>query len=515
MAEESRERDLADLLEDYHRRRALGESVRPEDYRDAAGQGFEELKEILEAEAALDEAMASTDAPTFPIPFGQYTLLSELGRGAVGVVYEAIHRDLGRTVALKILKTGFDTHPTAIERFRREARACAQLRHDNIVEVYEAGEHDGRHFYAMALLKGKTLSQLARDGEIPEPRAFASGMAEVLDALHALHEGGIIHRDVKPSNIMVEPSGRMVLADFGLARTVTSEALTMTGEHMGTPLYMSPEQLIGEKGDVDARSDIYCVGASMYEVLAGRPVFQIRDAASMMRMVLKDRPTPLGQVAPQVPGDLARIIMNTLEKRRADRYPDAAAMRDDLQAFARGEAVTGRPLNSLERVIRAMQSHRKSLLVAAVVAVAVVLLLALRPPAPAVLEISSVPEAEVELNGHSRGRTPVVLEVPAGDHELVLRREGWEERRRPLKLEAGQERSIEALLVPEDPTDSDAIAQLAAAFDLQMEKWVKLETQRAGPDDAKIHTLLPRGKVRMEDLGNFSMKLGAAFEEKG
>ncbi|MHC4163107.1 MAG: serine/threonine-protein kinase [Planctomycetota bacterium] len=515
MAEDSRNRDLADLLEDYHRRRALGETTSAEDYREAAGARFAEFQEILAAEEALDEAMTPAGMPTFPIPFGEYTLLSELGRGAVGVVYEAIHRDLGRKVALKILKTGFDTHPTAIERFRREARACAQLRHDNIVEIYEAGEHEGRHFYAMALLTGKTLGQLARDGELSDPRTFAAGVADVLDALHVLHESGIVHRDIKPNNIMVEPSGRMILADFGLARTVTAEALTQTGEHLGTPLYMSPEQLLGANDEVNARSDIYGVGATMYEVLAGRPVFQTRDLSVLMRMVLKDRPTPLSDAASHVPGDLSRIVMKSLEKHNADRYTSAAAMRDDLRAFAQGEPVTGRPLNALERCIRAAGRHKRPLLAVAAVVVAVVLGLALRPPTPAVLKVASVPEAEVELDGEPRGRTPLTLKVPPGDHELVLRREGWEERRLPLRLRAGQDRSIEPLLMPEDPTDPDAIAKLAAAFDLQMETWAKLEASRGGLDDKKIHILLPRGKVRMGDLGTYRLQVGPAFQGTG
>ena len=256
MTDERRDSKLAELLEEYHRRKALGEPVTLENFRETAGDEFDEFRGILEAEAALDESLAAPAADLLPMPFGDYTLIGELGRGAMGVVYEAIHRSLGRKVALKILRTGFDTHPKAIQRFRREARACAQVRHDNIVKIFEAGAHDG---------------------ELPAPTELAAGIAEVADALHVLHQHGIIHRDIKPSNIMVEPSGRMTLADFGLARTVAGEALTQTGERLGTPLYMSPEQLLGAADEVNARSDIYGLGASLYEVIEGRPIYQTED----------------------------------------------------------------------------------------------------------------------------------------------------------------------------------------------------------------------------------------------
>jgi hypothetical protein len=253
----------------------------------------------------------------------------------------------------------------------------------------------------------------------------------------------------------------------------------------------------------------------MYEVLAGHPVFPTRDLAALMRMVLKDRPKPLTDAATHVPGDLSRIVMKSLEKRNDDRYATAAAMRDDLRAFAQGDAVTGRPLNAFERTVRAAGRHKRWLLAAAALLVVVLLGLALQPPTPAVLKIASVPEADVELDGEPRGRTPVTLEVPPGDHEVVLRREGWEERRLPMRLGEGQDRNIEPLLMPKDPTDPDAIAKLAAAFDLQMETWKKLEAQRGAPSDEKIEVLLPRGNVRLEDLGTYRLQLGSAFQGKG
>jgi len=511
MTKERRNQKLANLLEEYHRRRALGEAVDPDELRESAGDDFGELQRIMEAEAFLDEALDFPAVPAFPLPFGDYTLLGELGRGAMGVVYEAIHRSLGRTVALKILRTGFDTHPDAIERFRREARACAQIRHDNIVGIYEAGEHGGRHFYAMELLPGKTLRELAHDGELPAPREFAAAFADVVGALQTLHEHGIIHRDIKPSNIMIEPSGRMILADFGLARTVDSETLTRTGEHLGTPLYMSPEQLLGANDEVNERSDIYGLGATLYEVLAGRPVFQTKDMGALMRMILKERPQPLTDV----PDGLARVVLKALEKKNTDRYEDAAAMRDDLRAFARGDAVVGRPLNSMERVARVARKSIWPIAITTLIGLAVTVTLLLQAPDPAQLTIACVPAAEVVIEGTARGTTPVRIQLPPGSHQLILRREGWESRTLALRLKEGELRSIDMLLSPTDPTDPAAIEQLAAAFEIRMEQWEELEARRGGWDASSIAILFPRGNVRMQDVARYRFQLGSEFEQQG
>ena len=165
---------------------------------------------------------------------------------------------------------------------------------------------------------------------------------------------------------MMETSGRMILADFGLARTVASAKLTQTGESLGTPLYMSPEQLLGNQRLVDGRTDVYGLGASMYEILSGRPLFQVGDVSALMRMILAERPDDLRAVAPDVPEALARIVMKALEKRRRDRYDSAAELRDDLLAFARGEDVKGRPVSSARHALRALGRHAKWLAAAAV-----------------------------------------------------------------------------------------------------------------------------------------------------
>ncbi len=509
MSDQSQNERLAEILEDFHHRRALGERVTAEDYREAAGEYFDELREILNAEASIDAAMKTGEVTIYPIPFGDYTLLSELGRGAMGVVYMAVHRSLGRKVALKVLRTGFDTHPTAVGRFQREARACAQVRHDNIVRIYEAGQHDGRHYYTMEMLPGKSLSELADGGALPEPMELAGRLAEVVDALAVLHEQGIVHRDVKPSNIMVEPSGRMILADFGLARTVASESLTQTGDNVGTPLYMSPEQLLGRQDEIDARSDIYAMGATLYELLAGHPVFQTTNLRVLMRMILNERPDPIADA----PEPLLRIALKALEKKNADRYADAASMAADLRAFAHGQHVEGRPLNRAERGVRVLQENRRWVVGGMLAAAAVMAAIVLQPPAPAQLTVRSAPVAELLVADAVQGDTELTVELAMGRHEIVLRREGWRERRFPVDLAAAEIRTIDTMLVPEDPTDPEALAQLAAALDMKMEPWSGVEAERSDADAISI--LFPRGAVRVEDVDAFRFQIGEAFEQPG
>jgi serine/threonine protein kinase len=499
--------ELADYLEDYHRRRALGEAPEPEDYRETAGELYRDFARIVEAEQMLDEVLAEPVEMEFPMPFGDYTLLSELGRGAVGVVYEAVDRRLGRTVALKILKSGFDTQPTAIERFRREAKACAQVRHDQIVEIYEAGEVDGRHFYAMAVLRGETLGEC----ELPEPRKLAESAAGIADALDMLHQRGIVHRDVKPRNLVVEPSGRMVLADFGIARTVTSESLTQTGEMLGTPLYMSPEQLLGANKEVDGRTDVYGLGAALYEARSGGRLFQAENMAHLMRMILKERPKPLHEVAPDVPRELAGIVMKALEKRSKDRYATAAAMRDDLLAFAHGERVVGRPVPLHTRLFR---DHKRWLLPAAVVAIAVSAFFALRTPAPATITLASVPPSIVRLDGTPLGGTPLEIELEPGEYNLVFARDGWLKRSHALVCESGEKRIFEVVMRPADPGDRKALLVLAASLEMKLENWEGISLSRSAGGDG-IEILFPRDKVRVEDASSYRFVVDSKFSGRG
>jgi hypothetical protein len=505
MDETEVERLLADCLEEYHRRRALRESVTAADFAEKLGAHFEEFVNLLAAESSLDAALEGGTPPeVFPRPFGAYTLLRGLGGGSMGVVYEAVHRDLGRKVALKVLRTGFDTEPLALERFRREARACAQVRHESIVEIYEAGYAEGRPFYVMPILEGKSLAGLIREGKVPGPRDLCRGLAGIVDALDALHRAGIIHRDVKPGNIMVCPDGRMILADFGLARTATSQALTLSGQALGTPLYMSPEQVVGQKAEIDGRSDIYGLGATMYEALSGRPPFKADGYHALMRLILTGRPVSLREVAPQVPQECAFIALKAMERERMDRYQTAAEMKRDLEAFIAGAPVAGRPVAGWRVFLR---RNRRPLLASAALLLAMAVAGFWWTRRPAILQLSCFPPARVTVDGREFGTTPVKLELPEGDHEVRLTRDGFSERRFIVALSAGDDKTLERVIVASDPDRPETHGVIARAMGMDFPVFESRPRLRGAADRPALELLWPRGDVRASDLLSWRIDL--------
>ncbi len=504
------EETLARLLDDYVARRQRGEQPSSEEYRVSAGAVWDEFARLMEAESSFDTALQEEEGD-LPRPFGSYTLVRELGRGAAGIVYEA--RRGGRTVALKVVRQGFDTSPEAITRFRREAEACARIRHDHVVEVYEAGEAEGRPFYAMTFLDGRSLSAIARTGGLPSPRELARRVARVADALHEIHGKGVVHRDVKPGNIMADSTGRMVLADFGLARSMDAATLTKTGEALGTPLFMSPEQLLGDRGRIDGRADVYGLGATLYELLAGRPLFAATDWPELVRAILDERPKPLHEVAPAVSPELSRIVMKALEKQPEDRYGGAAAMRDDLLAFADGRVVTGRPVSATRRRLRRLRRRWKPLAIAAALLLAAGYLFVSFFPAK--LSIQTYPVAEVFLDDESLGTTPLEASVRPGRHKLVLKSKGFKDWvKEDLNLKPGGMWSVERILIA-DADDPYAQEVLARRYDLPTLSLGPIARMRGnGPEDW-IEPLYPRGKVRGSDLADLRIDVGREWNAKG
>ena len=281
-------------------------------------------------------------ATPLPASFGDYELLEELGRGGMGVVYRARQRSLGRTVALKMLLRRDLASPADLARFRSEAEAAARLDHPGIVPIFEVGEHDGLPFYSMRLIEGTTLAKRLAAGPLP-PREAAALLAKVADAVQAAHDRGVLHRDLKPSNILIDQAGEPLVSDFGLAKRLEdSESVTHTGAILGTPCYMSPEQAAGSRGDVGPASDVWSLGAILYQTICGRPPFQASTPMDTLLAVLEVDPPAPRSVSPTADRDLEMIALKSLQKPQDLRYATAADLAADLRAALAGEPIAAR-----------------------------------------------------------------------------------------------------------------------------------------------------------------------------
>jgi serine/threonine-protein kinase len=325
--------------------------------RDRLLRARPELAGLLDWLDSLDRL--DPGPPTLPPPadgpapagFGKYELLGELGRGGMGVVYRARQTDLDRTVAVKMILGSHLASEEQIARFQAEARVAARLSHPHIVQVYEAGTVHGQPYFAMQYVEGRGLDEVLRDGSLPTVEAVRL-LAAVARAVAYLHAEGLIHRDLKPSNVLIDRVGRPYLTDFGLARLLERESsLTASGAIVGTPSYMAPEQAAGGK-DVGPRSDIYGLGAILYELLTGRPPFREATPLDTVVQVLEGEPTLPRRLNPRLPRELELICLQCLEKVPERRYPSASALADDLERFLAGEAVEARPRRPWQRLQR-------------------------------------------------------------------------------------------------------------------------------------------------------------------
>jgi serine/threonine protein kinase len=360
------------------------------------------------APALSGDAGANADAGFEPgQPLGDFRLLREVGRGGMGVVYEAEQLSLGRRVALKVLPFAATMDPRQLQRFHNEARAAAALHHTNIVPVHGVGYERGVHFYAMQFIDGQSLAAFLEaerggpragsdqpttgPGEAAPPSAATDVQAagstarapqspgyfrrvvewgiQAAEALDHAHQMGIIHRDVKPANLMLDAAGRLWVTDFGLAQIQTDTHLTMSGDLVGTLRYMSPEQALARRVIIDHRTDVYSLGATLYELLALRPVFEGEDRQELLRQIAFEEPKPPRRINKAIPAELDTIVCKALQKNPADRYATAQELADDLRRWREDRPIQARRPSLVERARKWAARH--TALVRAALALAV------------------------------------------------------------------------------------------------------------------------------------------------
>lgn len=384
--DEPREELLDRLFGEYVDRLNAGERIDVSellnDHPDVGLELFDQLMKFQDA-TFLDDAAAETLGT-----LGDYTLRRQIGRGGMGVVYDAWQNSLERRVALKVLPPGIAADNRSFVRFMREAKTAAQLSHPNVVGVHSVGLEKDTPYYSMELVEGETLAQIiaeiktvAPETETPFGRQdgqdyyihIARCFADVADGLQHAHSRSVIHRDIKPSNLILDEEGRLRILDFGLARLEGQESLTISGSIVGTPLYMSPEQAREKKIHVDHRTDIYSLGATMYELICGLLPFKGKNHHDTLTQIIEREPVEPRKLNPRVPKDLETIVLKCLRKDPKDRYGTAEAMGQDLRRFVRGDFVEAKPPEKWKKWARWAIRNRWRAAVSMVVAVALFL----------------------------------------------------------------------------------------------------------------------------------------------
>ncbi len=425
---------LLEAAQEFLRELEAGRRPRRQEFVERYPDLAEPLAQCLEGlelihQAARDKPAAAVPAPALSSaggaadtllgsPLGDFQIVREIGRGGMGIVYEAVQLSLGRRVALKVLPLAATFDAGHLKRFQREAQAAAQLHHTNIVPVYAVSQERGVHFYAMQLIDGLSLATMIRQmraqagkptdetaslpahalpahasptHETPRDRAtqislafstqrsdkprefFRSAARLTVQAALALdhaHESGIVHRDIKPANLLVDAQGRLWITDFGLAQFHSDVALTRTGDVLGTLRYMSPEQASGQRVQIDQRADIYSLGATLYELATLEPIFAGSSHAELLQQILNDEPRPPRAVAKHLPIELETIILKAVSKHPGDRYPTAKAFADDLERFLEDKPIHAKRPSLLERGRKWARRH-PSIVIAAMLLLAV------------------------------------------------------------------------------------------------------------------------------------------------
>jgi serine/threonine protein kinase/Flp pilus assembly protein TadD len=402
------------LADEYLSRCERGESPNIDELAARHPEIADEVRRVLTTLAVLDDPgphVADDDRPYLSAPLGEFSLVRRIGHGGMGVVYEAIQSSLGRRVALKVLPLAAILDPRQLARFQNEARAAALLEHPHIVPIYGVGCERGVHYIAMRLIDGPSLAELLVDlkGGKSGPTAVRSRIAsahtvettdvardtthcepgsaawfhrvaqwgiEVAEALHYAHERGIIHRDIKPGNLLVEPSGQVWISDFGLARVEGGADLTTTGELLGTLRYMSPEQVSGDRASVDRRTDIYGLGLTLYEISTLHPVVGSDSRAEALREIVAVDPPSPRQFVRRFPVDFETILLKALAKDPADRFATAADFAADLRRWLNQHPIAARRPSTAQRLAIWFRRRRAIVLPVGVMSLATVVTLA-------------------------------------------------------------------------------------------------------------------------------------------
>ena len=331
-------------------------------------------------QATEQHAVVGIPGSQSSVQLTDYHVGEEIGQGAMGIVYSAVHKESGETVALKVLSSGAIVNSQVVKRFAREARVAGSLRHDNIVPVFDVGCEVGVHFYTMQKIEGGSLDDLIQAARVRRRRnkesdsilfcparyhELALRFAEIADALELAHQSEVIHRDIKPSNLLLDKSEKLWVTDFGLVRDANDCGLTETGDVIGTYRYMSPEQARGENDKIGPQSDVYSLGATLFEVLTLRPVFRGNDVARLLMKMEQNVPQSPRHWNSDIPYDLETIVLKALQPDLSNRYASASELAEDLRRFANGARIRARRKNAIQTLSTWVSNHQKFLVPAA------------------------------------------------------------------------------------------------------------------------------------------------------
>lgn len=476
---------VVQILDQFLERRKQGETLSKDDLIAMHPQFAAQLEACLAGLEFLQGVEKSSVAGPLQ-RLGDFQILREVGRGGMGAVFEATQISLGRRVALKVLKFGGVSDPDAVERFQREAETIAKLHHTNIVPIFAVGCERGVNYYAMQFIEGESLAEVfAKRKKSLDYSQVAEWGLQAAEALAHAHRRGVIHRDVKPSNLILDREKRLWLTDFGLARRTGDVTLSLTGTLLGTPRYMSPEQAAATHKKVDHRSDIFSLGTTLYELLVGSPAFPGDSPHDVIQKIISTEPVPIRQALPQIPRDLETIIHKCLAKEPGKRYHSAQDLANDLRAFLEGRPILARRASLAERASTWLKHQQRSVQLAAAAVAATVLVMVSgalgltsyqswmrayvkleTPTAPMVAEI-------LDANGEVvRGETvptqqPVAL--PAGNYWVRGTRDGTLGKTWDLELPRGRSVAARLDLRSQGLTGQIAVERSYATADLGAE----------------------------------------------